>query len=342
MLKTAVGIGTAALVAVASALAFSPRTPPPLAPNSVGAEKTHFNALTIAGKRLLAAGAMGEILYSDDQGAHWTPAKISQDRQALLNNMSFASDSKTGFAVGHENWILRTRDGGASWEELNFKPKNGEPLMSVARLPSGDWLSVGAFGKAITSKDEGKTWEPYALPAEVEDKHLNRIASSADGKHWLIVGERGLVLRSDDATATWHAEPAFYNGSFYNAMPLANNGWLIYGMRGNVYVKADSHAEWAKSSVPAPVAFFGHAREADGTIVLVGQGSMLGISEDNGKTFTLRRAKGRATLTDVVLLDEKNGKGWIASDAGLQPMPDLNAKQSTAAATQPSSQGTKP
>ena len=52
MLKTAVGIGTAALVAVASALAFSPRTPPPLAPNSVGAEKTHFNALTIAGKRL--------------------------------------------------------------------------------------------------------------------------------------------------------------------------------------------------------------------------------------------------------------------------------------------------
>ena len=69
---------------------------------------------------------------------------------------------------------------------------------------------------------------------------------------------------------------------------------------------------------------------------------MLGISEDNGKTFTLRRAKGRATLTDVVLQDEKSGKGWIASDAGLQPMPDLNAKQSTAAATQPSSQGTKP
>ncbi|MBF5006816.1 WD40/YVTN/BNR-like repeat-containing protein [Diaphorobacter caeni] len=333
-MKTAIGIGAAALVAFASALAFAPRTPPPLAPLSVGAEKTHFNSLTMAGNRLLASGAMGEILYSDDQGAHWTPAQRNQDRQALLNNMSFAPDHKTGFAVGHENWILRTRDGGTNWEEMNFKPKNGEPLMSVARLPSGDWVSVGAFGRAIASKDEGHTWEPLALPAEVEDKHLNRIASSADAKHWLIVGERGLVLRSDDGAVTWHAEPAFYNGSFYNAMPLAYGGWLIYGMRGNVYVKADARAAWAKSSVPAPVSFFGHAQQADGSIVLVGQGSTLGISHDNGKTFTLQRAKGRATLTDVVLTDRK--KGWIASDAGLQPLPDL-AKTDTVA-----SQGTKP
>ncbi|MPM89851.1 Ycf48-like protein [bioreactor metagenome] len=187
---------------------------------------------------------------------------------------------------------------------------------------------MGSFGKAVASKDDGKTWEPLALPTEVEDKHLNRIASSAEGKDWLIVGERGLVLRSDDSGTTWHAEPTFYNGSFYNAMSLANGGWLIYGMRGNVFMKADAHAEWTKSSVPAPISFFGHARQSDGTIVLVGQGSMLGLSRDNGKTFTLRKAKGRATLTDVVLLDKN--QGWIASDAGLQPLPDLSSTDTPA------------
>ena len=68
-----------------------------------------------------------------------------------------------------------------------------------------------------------------------------------------------------------------------------------------------------------PISFFGHALEGDGTIVLVGQGSMLGLSKDGGKTFSLERAMGRATLTDIVLTSANNG--WISSDAGLQPFP---------------------
>lgn len=318
-MKTAVGIGAAALVAFASALAFAPRTPPPLAPTTIGVERTHFNTITQVGDRLLTAGAMGEILYSDDKGTHWTGAKLSQDRQALLVSVAFAPDKKTGFAVGHEGWILRTKDAGSTWEELAFSKENGEPLMSIARLPSGDWITVGAFGRALESKDGGQTWQPLTLPAEVEDKHMNRIVSSADQQHWLIVGERGLVLKSDDAGATWQTEPAFYNGSFYNAMPTRQGGWLIYGMRGNVFLQATPGEAWAKSQVPAPVSFFGHAQEADGTIVLVGQGSMLGLSKDGGKSFTLERAKGRATLTDIVLTNANSG--WMSSDAGLQPFP---------------------
>ena len=248
--------------------------------------------------------------------------------------MAFAPDKKLGFAVGHEGWILRTKDGGSSWEEVAFSKENGEPLMSIARLPSGDWITVGAFGRALESKDGGQTWQVLTLPAEVEDKHLNRIVSAADQQHWLIVGERGLVIKSDDAGATWQIEPAFYNGSFYNAMPTKEGGWLIYGMRGNIFLQATTGAPWTKSEVAAPVSFFGHAQEQDGTIVLVGQGSMLGISKDGGKSFTLERAKGRATLTDIVLTGA--AQGWISSDAGLQPFPP-QAK----AAPQPS-QGDKP
>lgn len=318
-MKTALGIGAAALVAFASALAFAPRIPPPLAPNALGVEQTHFNALTMAGGRLLAAGAMGEILYTDDRGAHWRPARRDHDRRALLVDMAFAPDGKTGFAVGHEGWILRTSDGGDSWQEVAFSKENGEPLMSIARLPSGHWITVGAFGRALVSKDGGQTWQPLALPAEVEDKHLNHIASAADGQSWLIVGERGMVLRSTDAGQSWQSEPDFYNGSFYNAMPASGGGWLVYGMRGNVFLQAAPGAAWTRSSVPAPVSFFGHAQDRTGRIVLVGQGGMLGISQDGGKTFGLQKVQGRATLTDIALFDR--GQGWIASAAGLQPFP---------------------
>lgn len=333
-MKTAVGIGAAALVAFASALAFAPRTPPPLAPTTIGVEKTQFNTLAMVGSRLLTAGAMGEILYSDDQGAHWQAAKVGEDRQALLVNMAFSSDKKTGLAVGHEGWILRTKDAGSSWEEMSFEKQGGEPFMSVARLPSGDWITVGAFGRAQVSKDAGQTWQKLELPAEVEDKHLNRIVSSENGQNWLIVGERGFILKSQDAGQTWEVEPAFYNGSFYNAMPTRNGGWLIYGMRGNIFLQAEPNAPWTRSTVPAPVSFFGHAQEKDGTIILVGQGSMLGISRDGGKTFSLERAKGRATLTDIALNGQD--KGWISSDAGLQPFPP------PAKAAPQSSQGATP
>ncbi|CAM4228623.1 Glycosyl hydrolase [Comamonas aquatilis] len=318
-MKTAVGIGAAALVAFASALAFAPRTPPPLAPTSIGAEKLQFNTLAMAGDRLLAAGAMGEILYSDDQGTHWKAAKLSENRQALLVNMAFSADKKTGIVVGHEGWILRTTDAGSTWQEMSFDKQGSEPLMSIAHLPSGDWVATGAFGRAQISKDGGKTWEKLELPAEVEDKHLNRIVGSENGQEWLIVGERGLILKSQDSGRSWQAQPEFYNGSFYNAMPLRSGGWLVYGMRGNVFVQSADGKQWDKSEVPAPVSFFGHAQEKDGTIVLVGQGSMLGLSDDGGKSFKLERAKGRATLTDIALTGQD--KGWISSDAGLQPFP---------------------
>ena len=333
-MKTAVGIGAAALVAFASALAFAPRTPPPLAPTTIGVERSHFNTVTQVGDRLLAAGALGGILYSDDKGVTWTSAKLSQDRQALLVSIAFAPDKKTGFAVGHEGWMLRTKDAGSTWEEVAFSKENGEPLMSIARLPSGDWISVGAFGRAITSKDNGQTWGPLTLPAEVEDKHMNRIASTEDGKNWLIVGERGLVIKSTDSGETWQIEPEFYNGSFYNAMPTREGGWLIYGMRGNAFVQTAPGEQWSKSTIQAPISFFGHAQEKDGTIVLVGQGSMLGMSKDGGKTFSLQRAKGRATLTDIVLTGPDSG--WISSDAGLQPFPPSQAK-----AAAPADQGAK-
>ena len=78
----------------------------------------------------------------------------------------------------------------------------GEPLMSVARLPAGQWLAVGAFGRALRSDDDGKTWQPITLPG-VEDRHLNRIVAAADGSRWLLLGERGLVLSSTDGGQNW-------------------------------------------------------------------------------------------------------------------------------------------
>lgn len=319
-MRTAIGVTMAALMALGAVQAFAPRETPPLAVSRLPMERLHLNTLAPSKVGLVSGGELGELLISTNQGKDWQRASLSSDRKALINQVSFAPDGLKGMAVGHEGWILRTADGGWSWQEVAFDEKNGEPLMSVARLPSGAWIAVGAFGRALHSVDQGAHWSALALPGtDVGDKHLNRIVGSADGQHWLIAGERGLVLRSDDKGQSWQTVAPFYKGSFYNAIAQKDGGWLIYGMRGNVFRSARQGEPWSRSEVPAQISFFGHGVGADGQITLVGQGSMIATSTDGGSHFKLSRAAGRATLTDLQL--QADGSALITSDAGLQTLP---------------------
>lgn len=330
-MRTPVGLAVAVLMGLGALQAFSPRATPPLAATHLAVDRMQLNTLAVSKAAMVTGGELGTLLYSTDQGKHWQPAKVSNNRQALINQISFAPDGLNGMAVGHEGWILRTTDGGLSWTEVAFDEKNGEPLMGIARMPSGSWITVGAFGRALHSDDQGAHWEPLPLPASVDDKHMNRIVGSADGQHWLIVGERGLVLRSGDGGASWSEVPPFYDGSLYNALALPGGGWLAYGMRGNVFHTASNDAPWSKSDMPVQASFYNHAVTPDGKILLVGQGSLVATSQDGGKHFTLGRVQGRASLTDLALAAD--GSGWLTSDAGLQAYAAAPVAASTPSST---------
>lgn len=160
---------------------------------------------------------------------------------------------------------------------------------------------------------------------------MNHIVGDASGQHWLIVGERGLVLRSSDSGQTWAETEPFYDGSLYNAVAFADGGWLVYGMRGNVFHTSGIDAPWVRSDMPVKASFYGHATMPDGSLVLVGQGSLVATSKDQGKSFSIRRVEGRASLTDLVLAP--NGTSWLASDSGLQAFSTAPAADSTTSST---------
>ena len=211
-MRTPVGLAVAVLMGLGALQAFSHRETPPLAATQLAVNRMHLNTLNQSKAGMVAGGELGNLLYSTDQGKHWLPAKVSDNRQALINQISFAADGMEGMAVGHEGWILHTTDGGLSWQEVAFDEKNGEPLMGVARLPSGAWIA---------------------------------------------------------------------------------------------------------SEMPVQASFYGHSLRPDGSIVLVGQGSLVATSKDGGAHFSISRVAGRASLTDVLMAPD--GTGWLASDAGLQP-----------------------
>lgn len=328
-MRTLVGLGMAIIVALSAAYAFSKRDTPPLAATRLPVDRMSFVTLARAGSTWVAGGELGHIVWSADEGKTWNDAAVEPRRYAQITQIVFVDD-KLGKAVAHEGQILRTDDGGKTWKELAFDQDKGEPLMSIARLPSGQWLAVGAFGRALRSDDDGKSWQRIDLPG-VEDKHMNRIVAAADGSRWLIFGERGLVLNSTDGGQNWSVVPPFYNGSLYGATQVAGGGWVAYGMRGNAYRAAPDAQSWTKAQIPAPISMLGHARPADSSLLLVGQGGIVLRSTDGGTSFKIVRAGGRAALTDIGLLSD--GTWLVTSDGGLRTIDPRAQSAATPAAS---------
>src|SRR6187551_1324135 len=69
--------------------------------------------LAVAGTRIVAVGERGHVMLSDDQGATWRQAK-SVPTRTMLTAVYFADD-EYGWAVGHDETILNTMDGGETW-----------------------------------------------------------------------------------------------------------------------------------------------------------------------------------------------------------------------------------
>jgi photosystem II stability/assembly factor-like uncharacterized protein len=109
-----------------------------------------------AGKRLVAVGDRGHILYSDDQGSTWTQAKVPT--RQLLTAVYFVDDQH-GWAVGHDAQILSSSDGGATWTQQYQDLKRESPLLDIWFKDASHGLAVGAYGALIETTDGGKTWE---------------------------------------------------------------------------------------------------------------------------------------------------------------------------------------
>ncbi len=323
-MRTLLTVGISLSVIIASVFAFSHRESVPLADSRLPVDNMNITDLTPSGAGLLAAGELGHILLSTDEGKSWQATNIETKRHALITRMAF-KDQQNGLAVGHEGWILRTEDGGNNWQEVRFDDKNSDPLLDVKLQSNGQWLAIGAFGKMLSSND-GLTWQVETAPNNT-DWHLNGIIGSDNGR-MLMIGEAGTIFKRQDLNQTWQHIPEFYTGSFYGGLHLGGSEWLVYGMRGNIYKSRDDGQSWQKVPFNIPVSLFNHIRLSDQRILLVGQGGFMFESSDNGDTFKPLTRTNRGTITDVEQL--QNGNLVLSSDEGvfLQPLPKQQASNS--------------
>ncbi len=290
-----------------------------------------LTALAPAGPRLVAVGDRGIIVLSDDAGAKWVQAQ-SVPTQALLTGVCFF-DASRGIAVGHDQSILLTADGGRSWTLVHSDPKAQGPLLDVWCGAAGRALAVGAYGSFLASADAGATWQAREFHADPlpqapaprhgaeEDAqgglHLNRITAAAAGTLY-IAAEAGHLYRSDDAGEHWRELASPYQGSFFGVLPLGGPALLAYGLRGNLFRSEDGGASWRRLDSGTLAMLDGAARLGERGVVLVGLTGVLLVSRDGGASFVLEQQHDHAGLAAVLALPD--GRLAVAGEDGVHTL----------------------
>jgi photosystem II stability/assembly factor-like uncharacterized protein len=271
------------------------------------------------GKRLVAVGDRGHILYSDDNGANWTQAKVPTKQ--LLTAVFFVDDQH-GWAVGHDAQILASTDGGLTWVKQFEDLEREAPLLDVWFKDPNNGFAVGAYGALLATTDGGANWEDVSDRLDNEDGyHLNAIVAVKDSGLF-VVGELGGMFRSADWGQTWETLQGPYQGSLFGALGTNEAGTLlVYGLRGHLFRSADFGDSWEQIELNTPnngPLKFGLADGnllADGSIVVVGHSGTVLKSADHGRTFNLVNRADRLSLAGVAAVDNGNlilvGQGGV-------------------------------
>jgi photosystem II stability/assembly factor-like uncharacterized protein len=292
-----VGLVCFLVVLGAAAFAFSPRPMPVFPATATSASRVLLLGVAAADKRAVAVGERGVIVLSDDDGRNWRVAK--SPTEATLTAVHFV-DARRGFAVGHDAVILMTEDAGETWKQVHAAPDEQKPLLAIWFENAERGIAVGAYSSFYRTSDGGKSWQ--ATNEFAGDLHFNALAGGADGKLFLV-GESGMILHSDDAGRNWKSVNTAYKGSYFGIVRFAESGWLVFGLRGNVFRTNDDGERWnLVSPASAQASLMGGTVLPNDRVLLVGREGMLLASRNRGNSFTARKTGDGKALAGVLRL----------------------------------------
>jgi photosystem II stability/assembly factor-like uncharacterized protein len=305
-------------------------------------DNVFLDGLARAGKRLVAVGEHGIIVWSDDDGRSWHQAKVPTS--VTLTAVQFPTP-RQGWAVGHSGVVLHSENGGETWSRqldgveaarlaLRDAAAGSARVVADARRlvqdgPDKPFLAlhftdalngfiVGAYNLAFRTRDGGKTWT--SLMRQLDNPKGNHLyAVRAKDNNVYIAGEQGLVLRSTDTGQRFERLDTGYKGSFF-AMALRDpREVVVAGLRGNAYRSLDGGITWDKLDVPAPFSITAIANQGAPTLLFANQaGQLFELGPGTGALVPLT-APTLPPLNDV--LAGAHGSIIAASVSGIVRLP---------------------
>jgi photosystem II stability/assembly factor-like uncharacterized protein len=235
---------------------------------------------------------------------------LSSNTDSRINDIYF-TDAMNGFAVGGIQWesgfILRTSDGGESWQKLDTF--DIQTLYGIHFYNSQVGQAVGVGGKVLRTDNGGQNWEVF----QENGWEMLQSVYLIDAQNHIVVGgdgtNNGIILRSFDNT-WWKVDKDTFNVSWRSVwMNTPNTGYAVgYGA---VFKTIDAGFSWQATDVRGDYFKKIHFPLADVGYICGFQGSVL-KTDDGGQTWQqIHRSSGaffRGTkLNSLHFYDENTG-----------------------------------
>ena len=273
----------------------------------------------------LAAAASGCLLAVASAAAQqgWTAERRGLAGKDL--NIVYFADSKRGWVGGDEGVVLRTDDGGRTWQQQSSGVEAGVNDIYFRDKEDGYLL---AANRVLATEDGGRTWRPGArfAPADFDGAtpELYSVRFTSKKRGWIVGsvsrGDRvldSLLLRTDDGGASWQRVGAPVKVELLHLdFRGEKRGWIV-GDRGTILHTADGGETWRQQRANTTATLYHVDFEDDETGWAVGERSTILRTTDGGATWLAVEVPvigPRATLLSVAFANKDDG--WIVGRSG--------------------------
>jgi photosystem II stability/assembly factor-like uncharacterized protein len=197
-----------AVTAAAQLVAAAPKDPTALAALAEahrlvaqGPDKPFFDSYFSDAQNGFVIGAYNLIYRTADGGRSWTAWMSHTGNTKRFHLYAIAADGGDIYIAGEQGLVLRSIDGGQSFQQLST-PYAGS-FFSVATAPSGEVVIAGLEGNAFRSVDQGVSWQQInGLPPV----GIVSVTFGSDQKLWLA-NQAGQIFWSLDGGKTMSMLP---------------------------------------------------------------------------------------------------------------------------------------
>lgn len=286
-----------------------------VSPVTTGYKAVHFDSNVG-----YACGENGVVVKTNNDGGEWITLATGTIQPLWDIKVLPGTAGKSVIAVGENNTIIKSTDGGMNWYSQTVPFQSGSFVFGIQCFDSLHYVACGGdfatySGAILSTKDGGITWTKTAVLGSV---FLDKIFMTSDSAGYVVGTNNtfsdGSIKKITKSLTTSHSLGT--SQLLTNLYMLNNQHIIAVGLSGQIMVSVDNGISWVNKSIHSVDLYAIHFLNQHVGFVAGGNsaGNSLLKTVDSGVTWT----KVETGFSEIIQSVFASGKYlFLVGEAGL-------------------------